>query len=29
VAIRRRDGVVPEELVASLLGAFRRDELER
>jgi DNA-binding transcriptional LysR family regulator len=29
VAIRRRDAVVPEELVGALLGAIRRDELER
>ncbi len=29
VAIRRRDGVVPEDLVEGLLGAVRRDELER
>jgi DNA-binding transcriptional LysR family regulator len=29
VAIRRRDGVVPEDLVAGLLAAVRREELER
>ena len=29
VAIRRRDAIVPEELVAGLLAAIRRDELER
>ena len=29
VAIRRRDGVVPEDLVDGLLAAVRRDELER
>ena len=29
VAIRRRDGVVPEDLVTGLLAAVRRDELER
>ena len=29
VAIRRRDGVVPEDLVEGLLGAVVRDELER
>jgi DNA-binding transcriptional LysR family regulator len=29
VAIRRRDGVVPEDLVEGLLGSLRRDELER
>ena len=29
VAIRRRDAVVPEELVDGLLAAVQRDELER
>ena len=29
VAIRRRDGVVPEDLVAGLIAAVRREELER
>jgi len=29
VAIRRRDAVVPEDLVEGLLGAVSRDELER
>jgi len=29
VAIRRRDGVVPEELVDCLLASISRDELER
>ena len=29
VAIRRRDAVVPEDLVEGLLAAVRRDELER
>jgi DNA-binding transcriptional LysR family regulator len=29
VAIRRRDGVVPEDLVAGLIAAVRRGELER
>jgi DNA-binding transcriptional LysR family regulator len=29
VAIRRRDGIVPEDLVDGLLAAVRRDELER
>ena len=29
VAIRRRDAVVPEDLVAGLLAAVQRDELER
>lgn len=29
VAIRRRDGVLPEDLVEGLLAAVRRDELER
>lgn len=29
VAIRRRDGVVPEDLVDALLAAVHRDELER
>jgi DNA-binding transcriptional LysR family regulator len=29
VAIRRRDALVPEELVETLLAAIRRDELER
>ena len=29
VALRRRDAVVPEDLVEGLLAAVRRDELER
>jgi DNA-binding transcriptional LysR family regulator len=29
VAIRRRDAVVPEDLVDGLLGSLARDELER
>jgi hypothetical protein len=29
VAIRRRDAVVPEDLVEGLLAAIHRDELER
>jgi DNA-binding transcriptional LysR family regulator len=29
VALRRRDAVVPEDLLQALLGAVRRDELER
>jgi DNA-binding transcriptional LysR family regulator len=29
VAVRRRDAVVPEDLVAGLLGSVHRDELER
>ena len=29
VALRRRDAVVPEDLVAGLLGSVHRDELER
>jgi DNA-binding transcriptional LysR family regulator len=29
VAIRRRDAIVPEDLVEGLLAAVHRDELER
>ena len=29
VAVRRRDAVLPEDLVDGLLGAVSRDELER